>query len=70
MEKMGIGAWRRERRAVSFSETDLGSKVIVAPNNTGSSLGGFQENSGPVRRKTTLVIKRKALQSARLQFQL
>ena len=23
-------AWRRERRAVSFSETDSGSKVIVA----------------------------------------
>lgn len=29
MEETGIRAWRREGKGVSFSEEDLGSKIIV-----------------------------------------
>lgn len=64
MEEKGIRAWRRERR-VSFGEADLGSKVIVPPNDTGRS---FQETPGPVRRESSLGTKRKTLESARLQL--
>lgn len=61
----GIRAWRRERKEDSFREQDSGSQVIVPHNGTGRR---FQETAGPARGECTLVVKRKVLEPARLQF--
>lgn len=60
-------AWRRERRAVSFSETDSGSKVIIAQTQVAHE-AVFRKIQVLPEERLPLVIKRKALEPARPSY--